>query len=352
MKNDSKMNRAFYLFLVPIVAVVVLLNSGLFQKWFTAVTIGEEEFSAVRYNYYYFSVYHDFLATDYSGSNYNVNSAAGSQQYDANTTWKEHFAAQAEQRMMTAAYYHALAREAGWNAPAEALQPLRDKLTEIDALCSETGLSEKNYFSAYYGAGMDRDLFSGEMKYELEALAYRDHLESTWAVEADGLENWLEEHPIPEGCLYDLWIIELNAVPGREDGAVGQTQMDALARRAERLAGRYAEGALSFAALSQRYADVVWGENGYVKEMASDELPGPVAQWCMEPVRAAGDNAVIVDEGTGCAWFVVVEGMSGSSAQKLGRERYVAAAMADMEAQGKAALSVEYHKLGFQMATN
>ena len=72
MKNDSRMNRAFYLFLVPIVAVIVLLNSGYLQRWFTAATVYGEDYSAVRYNYYYFSVYHDFLASDYAGSNYNV----------------------------------------------------------------------------------------------------------------------------------------------------------------------------------------------------------------------------------------------------------------------------------------
>lgn len=352
MKNESKMNRAFYLFLVPIVAVVVLLNSGIFQRWFTAATVYGEDYSAVRYNYYYFSVYHDFLATDYAGSNYNVNASAGSQQYDGDTTWKEYFAARAEERMITAAYYHGLAREAGWTASVETLEPLQAKLAEIDALCAESGLNEKNYFSAYYGAGMNRERFAAEMKLELEALAYREHLKSTWEVDEADLERWLADNPVPDGALLDLWLVELKAVPGRNSGQVGEKELDALEQRLSRLADRYGEGTLSPEELSRLYADAVWGEDGHVKQQASDEVPALVAQWCAEPGRAVGDRAALVDRESGRGWLVELEGTSGSSARKLARERYVEQAMAEMEAQALASQPVEYHKLGLQMATN
>ena len=39
MKNQSKLVRAFYIVLVPVVLVVILLNSGVLQKWLTAVTV-------------------------------------------------------------------------------------------------------------------------------------------------------------------------------------------------------------------------------------------------------------------------------------------------------------------------
>ena len=54
MKNQSKLVRAFYIVLVPVVLVVILLNSGVLQKWLTAVTVDGEPYSAVRYDYYYY----------------------------------------------------------------------------------------------------------------------------------------------------------------------------------------------------------------------------------------------------------------------------------------------------------
>ena len=42
MKNQSKLVRAFYIVLVPVVLVVILLNSGVLQKWLTAVTVDGE----------------------------------------------------------------------------------------------------------------------------------------------------------------------------------------------------------------------------------------------------------------------------------------------------------------------
>ena len=352
MKNDSKMNRAFYLFLVPIVVVIVLLNSGYLQRWFPAATVYGEDYNAVRYNYYYFSVYHDFLATDYAGSNYNINGTASEQQYDENSTWRDYFAARAEERMVTAAYYRALAREAGWTAPQEALEPMVEKLAEIDALCSETGLSEKNYFSAYYGAGMDRERFAAEMALELEALAYRDHLESSWTVDPAALEAWMKEHPADDGVLVDLWVAELTAVPARSTGEIGEEERNALVQRADRLFRRLSRGDLALEELSRRYSDVVWGKDGHVQDVISNRLPAPVADWCRDPARRVGDREVLVDRESGTAWVVVAEGLYGSSAREQARVEYVAHIMAEQEVLAREAQPIEYHKLGMQLTTN
>ena len=133
---------------------------------------------------------------------------------------------------------------------------------------------------------------------------------------------------------------------------MGEKELDALGQRVNRLAQRLSAEAFSPEELSRRYSDVVWGEDGHVREMASDELPAPVADWCLDPDRQVGDSTSLVDRQSGRAWLVVLEGLSGSAAQKQARERYVAQTMAEQEAQALASQPVEYHKLGMQMATN
>ena len=65
MKNNAKGLTPLYIILVPIILVVVLLNSGLLQKLLPAADVHGETYRVNRYNYYYFTIYNAFLETDY-----------------------------------------------------------------------------------------------------------------------------------------------------------------------------------------------------------------------------------------------------------------------------------------------
>lgn len=217
MNNNSKLTRAFYIVVVPVVLLIILLNSGMLQRWCTAVTVEGEDYSAVRYNYYYFSVYQDFLnGEEYQSSGFNVNASHSGQQYDADTTWKEHFAQQAQERLVLTAYYNDLARQAGWVFSEGELAPVQTRLDEITQFCAETGIRENNYFSAYYGAGMDREHYTRELTLEVQAQVCRTRLAQELEVTEAQLTQWLADHPTADEPLADLWIIELDAVPDRK----------------------------------------------------------------------------------------------------------------------------------------
>ena len=67
VKNNAKALTPMYIILVPVVLVVVLLNSGLLQRLLPAAQVRGTSYRANQYNYYYFSAYRDFLNTDYRG---------------------------------------------------------------------------------------------------------------------------------------------------------------------------------------------------------------------------------------------------------------------------------------------
>ena len=148
MKNQSKLVRAFYIVLVPVVLVVILLNSGVLQKWLTAVTVDGEPYSAVRYDYYYYSVYLDFLDSDYEAAGFDPAVSAGSQIYDGDETWREHFCQQAEERLALTAYYNGQAQAAGYTFSQEELAPVEEKLQQIKEESARLGIQEGNYYPA------------------------------------------------------------------------------------------------------------------------------------------------------------------------------------------------------------
>lgn len=351
MKNESKVTRAFYIVIVPVVLLMIVLNSGMLQRVFSAVTVEGESYRAVEYNYYYFQVYQDFVETEYDPETYNLNASAGSQQYDADRTYKDHFADRAHTRMVLAVSYDRMAAEAGYECSEDELAPAAEALAEIDAFCAETGITERNYFSAYYGAGMTREVFEAELMREARAAAYRTHLAQSMEWTEEELDGWLTEHPTEDYPLADLWFIELNAVPARADGQVGERQLADLEERLIRLEERWRQGGLTMEELSARYADTVWGDGGFVAHAHRGNLPAVVADWCFGSERTV-DHASLMDRENGSAYLVELVGQSGSYARTHARTMLSEAALAELEAELLTAAAVEYHELGMQFTTN
>ena len=352
MKNESKVTRAFYIVIVPVVLLMILLNSGMLQRVCRAVTVDGETYRAVHYNYYYFRVYQEFMDTEYDPNTYNANASASGQQYDADTTYKEYFSGKAHERMVLTACYDRMADEAGYECSEYELAPAAELLAEIDAFCAETGISERNYFSAYYGAGMTRETFEAELLRETRAMAYRVHLAESMEWTVAELDSWLEENPTEDYELADLWLIELDAVPARADGQVGERQLNDLEARLNRLDERWKQDICSMEELSLRYADTVWGDGGFVEHASRADLPAVVADWCFNAERSDYESAALMDRENGCAYLVHLQERNGSYATEHAREMLAEAELEKLEAELLTETAVEYHKLGMQFTTN
>ncbi len=350
MRDNSKaVTRAFYIILVPLVALIILLNSGWLQRFFTAVTLDGEDYSAARYNYYYFQAYRAFVdGPEFDGSGLNLSASLSGQQYDENTTWKEHFAQQAEERLILAAHYGALAEEAEYQFSEEELAPAQEKLDEIADFCAETGIKESNYFTAYYGAGMTKAIFTQELERETKADAYRAYLARGGGVSDGEITTWLTANPTEDHPLANLWLYELDPVPARADGAVGERQRDDLARRLERLEARM-EGGLAVEDAA-RYADALWGEDGFVRNAGQGDLPDAVAAWCFGGAQPGAFAGLMAEDGS-AGYLVLLDSLDGSSAEKTARLALAEQALEEEDAQTLADARLEYHAFGMQLAT-
>ena len=118
--NHSAQLRALYIILVPIVVLIIILNTGVLQKAFPAARIHGEAYSVVRYNYFYYDYYNRFLEENerrLAELGYDPKLSAGSQTCslaDGEITWKEYFQQSAERNMAETAYYCDLAQAEGY----------------------------------------------------------------------------------------------------------------------------------------------------------------------------------------------------------------------------------------------
>lgn len=355
MKTNDPILRAMYIILVPVVLLIILLNTGMLQKHLTAVTVGDEKYTVVRYNYYYFDYYNSFLEENENRLDelgYDPETADKEQSYDENTTWKEFFQANAEANLVETAYYYDLAAEAGYQFSEEELAPVEETLADHKAEQTLYGIKADNYYISYYGSGMTETAYTEELTRQVKARAYKAHLAAKYEPEQEEIDQWLEANRVEDYQSANLRIITLNALPDRETGEVGADQLTALSTKLSKLAARYERG-VPFEELKNSFSTCsLGGADGELTAVYSD-LPEELARWCLAGQNglSSGDTTTYVDGEAGVAYFVIFDG-AGENGALL--EAQVALSERSMEADRQKILQdyqVVHNTLGMMLVT-
>lgn len=321
-QNGTMNLKPLYIILVPVIAVILILNSGYLQKWLPCVTVNGTSYNVVRYDYYYFSAYNDFVeenSDNLEALGFDSNTSVKTQQYNDDMTWMDYFCQQGEQRMMEAAYYNDLASAASYEFTEEELAPVTEKMDEITELCTSNGVTISNYMTASYGSGMTEAAFKEELTYEVQGEAYKSYLEKNYEPEADAITAWIsQQKDLDSYTTADLQIIELDASIDRFSEEVGDTQLLALQNKLDELTQRYVNKTESFEQLSTEFSvdeDLV-KTGGTVNNCTKDQLTDEIADWCFNQERTSGDYLESMDKENGKAYLVVYV-KAGDSSQSI-----------------------------------
>ncbi|MCI8539774.1 MAG: hypothetical protein HFF18_14150 [Oscillospiraceae bacterium] len=349
MKNNEKGLTPFYIILVPIILVAVLLNSGILQKLLPAVSVCGEELRVVQYNYYYFSVYNNLLAAGTDGFDPAQNPE--NQTRPDGSSWRDWICAQAEKRLAEAVYFDAQAQKDGYHFTGEELAPVDARLAEWTAQAASNNLSVKNYFVAYYGAGMTEDVMRRELSREVRAAAYRRHLEETCQLTEEEINAWLAQNSVEDYATANLQLIVLEAAADRFSGEVEERQLEDLEERLRRLTSRYEADPDAFSRLAAAYSawPEAWENGGTLVNQDREALPAAVSAWCFDQ-PAPGAVFSTVDRSAGEGYLAVYTGPGVSAAWQMAINALQAGHVAgEVQAALEAAPAV-YHSWGMRFA--
>lgn len=357
-KNNSAQLRALYIILVPIVVLIIILNSGILQKAFPAARVHGSGVSVVRYNYYYYDWYNRFLEENeprLEELGYDPGVSANSQEcslYDGEITWKDYFQQNGERSMAETMYYCDLADAAGYVFSERELAPVQERLAENAAFQLANNISAKNYYIAYYGSGVTEALYTAELTRQVKAQAYKTYLAETSPIAPAELAAYVAAYPSDEYKTIDIRVITFSAVPDRETGEVGQEQLAALGEKLARLAARY-ETEESFDELQSAFSECLLGDSGGVlKDAARADLPDCIADAWLSNQAAAVPGDVLTGITGETGYFAVLDGFGGSGAQ---REAQIALGTEYIQAAEEEALASDYAvervKPGIYLAT-
>ena len=157
------------LVIVLLVAFVFIYNSALPSRSFTAVTIGDEDYSVAEMNYYYSNTYQNFYSTYAQyiqyGMMFDTSAGLDNQTYSEEQTWREYFLDVSIDDMKQIQVLCDAAKDAGFTTLPEEYQ------AQYDAACASLETSwESNGYSSLtqfinlvYGKGVDFELVKSEM---------------------------------------------------------------------------------------------------------------------------------------------------------------------------------------------
>ena len=349
MKNNPYLLRALYIILVPMVLLIILLNSGWLQRYVPAASVNGERVSVVRYNYYYYdyqTAFHRDHEDELAQMGYDPGTDAAKQNYSPTMTWKEFFQQEAEADLAETAYYCDLAEQAGYVFSEEELAPVAERVAQNAEDATASGIKMKNYYIAYYGPGMTEEIYIEELTRVVKAQAYKQYLADTYQAGAEELSVWLAEHPGEDYPAVQLQIIVMSATPDRFTGEVGQPQLDALQSKLDALAARY-EGGTSFEVLQQAFSNRRSSAVLLTRETA---LPGIFADHYIDGGEQADPQLAFVDEATGTAYFAIRTGFGGSGREAAANAALGAIAVENMQAEQLPAYAPQHKTFGMLLA--
>lgn len=202
LEEDKKTRSMTTLFVGMCAAVVVIAvalfvsNSGLLTKNATAVTINGTEYSVADVNYYYTNVrqYESYLAS-MGASQYDPYTAPEKQQYDADTTWRDHLLRLAVENLTQEAALYAKAVEAGHTLSEEAKADLDASLLSLETGWISAGYSDRDsYITATFGSSMTYDKLVSILERSSMALDYGTAYGSTLEYDRAALDAYYNDH--------------------------------------------------------------------------------------------------------------------------------------------------------------
>lgn len=360
-QNNDPMLRALYILLVPIVVLIIILNTGMLQRMVPAARVGGQSYSVVRYNYYYFDYYNRFLEeheSELDELGYDPKVSDTRQYTESGESWKAFFMREAEADMAETAYYYDLAAAAGYVFSEEELLPIQERLDEHAAAQLASNISAKNYYTAYYGSGMTEAAYTAELTRQVKAQAYKAYLIRSAEPSQAQFDAYISANAIPDYRTADLRVITLEALPDRVTGEVGLEQENALTQKMQRLVERYDAGE-NFEDLQAAFSTCALGDSrGYLYDATRLDLPENIADVVFfgggDPAYPDGYPAgwyMTTNSGT-TEYFILLVAWGGSGPEReaslaLGKEALLAQAVAEIEAN----YPVRHMRFGMMLAT-
>jgi parvulin-like peptidyl-prolyl isomerase len=307
LKAEKRANRVYIAVAVAFVLVAALTliwKTNILQKSVTAVTIGDESYTAAEVNYYYQNEYQYFVNNYYSYLSMfglDISKDLKSQECamgEEGESWYDYFLGQALNQMISDQAVNTAADDAGYDEWNDSLQSSYDSaMASLEETAESNGYSVKEYLKLVYGGGMTTSTYEGLLKNALRAQAYATEYADSLDYTTEELTEAYEADPNSYDLVSYESVLISGAVADTDDEGneievtdeMKQEAMDTAKASADKMLADFKAGSsLSDLADANDAATYSSSEEGtYSSSVLND--------WLFDESRKAGDSAVLED---------------------------------------------------------
>ena len=315
----KKRSNILILACIPAVFILILLGTGLPQRFLPAVTVGQQKYTVAQYNFYYYEAYASYVTEHYDeldALGLDLSRELKNQPYDETMSWAQYFraAALADMREYTMLYDAALAE--GFDAADRIAEIRAEKAEELRAYCIANNIKNVDtYLVGLYDAGMTEEIFYRELDRRTTAEAYRDVLLERMTPELAAPAASSEGDYLTVDAVLSLFRPAADRVTGQSEDRQWNNA-EALAHAAQERAEAWGGGFAAYTAAAAAYSELGddAGPDGHYPALTKEDLEGAMEDWCLDPERKSGDTAVLRGE---AGWYLVYFSGWGQSAEAL-----------------------------------
>ena len=314
-KRSNKVYAAIAVIFVIVAVVSLVWKSNILQKKATAVTIGDEKYTAAEVNYYFQQAYQSFLNQNYYYLSYiGLDTSADLRDQahpggEEGETWFDYFMDQAIEQMILTQSLNDHAKAEGFAWTDELQSELDSAITSLKENVNASGYytSFTNYLTSTYGGTMTEKVFTEQAKAGYLAQAYADAYTDTLDYSEDELNALYEASPNS----YDKVAYESIRISGyvSSTDADGNTVEVTDEMKADAMAEAKAKAEQVYDALqSGKSLETISGEDDsyyYTNSTGTSYYAGDtLGEWLFDSARKSGDTTLLEDEASS-AYYVV-----------------------------------------------
>ena len=297
----------FFSIVILAVAVVVFLNSGLFYKHATAVSINGRSFSIAEFNFHYYNYYYRYInaAKNYQGES-SLPLPANGTAFERQTTgggsgetWKDYFESAATEELSRYVRVNMDAAENGFVLHGDKLAEYEAALADYRAQAENSSMSINEYLSRMFGPGVDLSVLTECLRFIYTADAFVEEYRNTITIpESDLLLHHESNYAYYRNYNYMYFLVKAD-LPDRKDyktddqfDAALETALDSARERAEAISSGIRTDK-DMEAAARQYDPEQYGDPLSTYRSYEGLLLGKTyGDWLMSPSRRNGDMHV------------------------------------------------------------
>lgn len=289
-KRKSIRNTIIGVIVAVVIIAILVLNSNLFYRHFTAVTVGDESYTAAELNFFYNSTYNSYVQNYGSMLGYmglDTSKPLKSQSYGEDQSWADFFKETAVNQMQSVTTLWKEAQKEGYVLSDEQQAELQSLITSLDTVHVGSGVSNKRYFAAAYGKGVTKEIAAELMERSYIAECFSQSKSESFTYTPDELESRYEENK-DNYDIYEYMSVFISGAADEENGIDEKTAMAEAKEKAEAIV-KGVKSEADFIKNAKTEAD----NEPTPQSQSGSSLSADIADWMKDSSRKEGDTTAI-----------------------------------------------------------